>query len=249
MIADIAEQTGTKFIILIDEWDALFREAKNNIALQKSYIKMLRGLLKNTHTDKSIATAYMTGILPIKKYGTESALNNFDEFTMINPAPLSQYIGFTEEEVKILCEKHSMDFSSMKNWYDGYVFEDLHIYNPKSVLDAIKRQSFNSYWTQTESYESLKHYINMNFDGLKLAILFMLEGGRYNIITRKFQNDIININSKDDVLTLLVHLGYLAFDNNTNEVYIPNKEIEAEFRNVLEESDWHIIAEELEQSE
>ena len=96
MIADIAEQTGTKFIILIDEWDALFREAKNNIELQKSYIKMLRGLFKNTHTDKSIAAAYMTGILPIKKYGTESALNNFDEFTMINPAPLSQYIGFTE---------------------------------------------------------------------------------------------------------------------------------------------------------
>ena len=89
----------------------------------------------------------------------------------------------------------------------------------------------------------------MNFDGLKLAVLFMLEGGRCNIITRKFQNDIININSKDDVLTLLVHLGYLAFDNNTDEVYIPNKEIEAEFRNVLEESDWHIIAEELEQSE
>ena len=242
MIADIAEQTGTKFIILIDEWDALFREAKNNIELQKSYIKMLRGLFKNTHTDKSIAAAYMTGILPIKKYGTESALNNFDEFTMINPAPLSQYIGFTEEEVKSLCEKHSMDFSSMKNWYDGYVFGNLHIYNPKSVLDAIKRQSFSSYWTQTETYESLKHYINMNFDGLKLAVLFMLEGGRCNIITRKFQNDIININSKDDVLTLLVHLGYLAFDNNTDEVYIPNKEIEAEFRNVLEESDWHIVA-------
>ena len=249
VLNDIRNITGDKFIVLIDEWDAIFRERSSDIDLQNQYLDMLRGLFKSSITDRVIAGAYLTGILPIKKYGTQSALNNFNEFTMLNPEPLSQYIGFTESEVKRLCVKHDVSFYEMQRWYDGYVFGNTHIYNPKSVLSALQRKVFESYWTETETYLSLKKYIDMNFDGLRDNILIMVSGGRCEIKTRTFQNDMLNITSKDDVLTLLVHLGYLAFDRKTKEVYIPNEEISEEFKNALDSRAWIIVQKALEESE
>lgn len=232
-----------KFIILIDEWDAIFRECPNDIKLQEEYIELLRSLFKTSRTDAFLAGAYMTGILPIKKYGTHSALNNFDEITMLDPEPFSEFIGFTEQEVQDICLKHDLDFVLMKKWYDGYVFDGLHIYNPKSVQSAVRKKKFRSYWIETETYFSLKKYIKMNFAGLKDCVSLMINGGRCRINTRNFQNDMTNINSKDDVLTLLVHLGYLAFDDNTQEVYIPNEEIMDEFKNTLDEKDADAVIE------
>lgn len=249
VLKEIRDITGNKFIVLIDEWDAIFRERSLDVELQNQYIAMLRGLFKSSITDRVIAGAYLTGILPIKKYGTQSALNNFNEFTMLNPEPLSEFIGFTEREVKDLCAKHDVSFNEMQRWYDGYVFGYTHIYNPKSVLSALQRKVFESYWTETETYLSLKKYIDMNFDGLKDSILIMLNGGRCEIKTRTFQNDMLNIKSKDDVLTLLVHLGYLAFDRLTKEVYIPNEEIFEEFKNALDTTSWIIVQKALEESE
>lgn len=249
MLKEIRDITGEKFIVLIDEWDAIFRERSSDIDLQAQYINMLRGLFKSSITDRVIAGAYLTGILPIKKYGTQSALNNFNEFTMLNPEPLSEFIGFTEQEVQKLCIKHRANFKEMQRWYDGYVFGNTHIYNPKSVLSALQRRVFESYWTETETYLSLKKYIDMNFDGLKDSILVMVNGGRCEIKTRTFQNDMLNIRSKDDVLTLLVHLGYLAFDRDTKEVYIPNEEISEEFKNALDSKAWLIVQKALEESE
>lgn len=249
VLQEIRDFTGTKFIVLIDEWDAIFRECSSDTDLQTQYINMLRGLFKSSITDRVIAGAYLTGILPIKKYGTQSALNNFNEFTMLNPEPLSEYIGFTEQEVKALCAKHEANFHEMQRWYDGYVFGKTHIYNPKSVLSALQRKVFESYWTETETYLSLKKYIDMNFDGLKDGILLMVNGGRCEIKTRTFQNDMLNIKSKDDVLTLLVHLGYLAFARDTKEVYIPNEEIAEEFKNALDNKAWLIVQKMLEESE
>jgi hypothetical protein len=230
VLADVADRTGNKFIFIIDEWDALFREAKNDTEIQKEYIYMLRALFKSSLTDKMIEAAYITGILPIKKYGTQSAMTDFKEYTMLQPEPLQYYVGFTEQEVKKLCESSKLDFREVQHWYDGYIIsEDVHVYNPMSVMDALERNRIKNYWTQSETYESLKIYIEMDFDGLKEAIVQMLGGARYRIEVGSFQNDMTNINDKDDVLTLLVHLGYLAYDSVEHTIYIPNEEIRQEF--------------------
>lgn len=231
MLYNITEATGNQFVFIIDEWDALFREAKDDAALHEAYIKLLRGLFKNSgKTDKMIAAAYMTGILPIKKYGNQSAVSDFREYTMLSPGGLAEYMGFTEPEVKALCEEYSMDFVQMKYWYDGYSFSKLKsVYNPNSVMEAIDREEFGSYWTRTETYEALKIYIDMDEDGLREAITQMLGGESVKIMSESFQNDMVSIKSKDDVLTLLVHLGYLAYDAREEKVFIPNEEVRKEF--------------------
>ncbi|MBD5393079.1 MAG: AAA family ATPase [Lachnospiraceae bacterium] len=230
MLTNVTEATKNKFIIIIDEWDALFRETKNDTDLQKEYIQLMRSLFKSSLTDKMIEGAYITGILPIKKYGTQSALTDFEEYTMLQPEPLEEYVGFTENEVRNLCAKSKICFSEIQNWYDGYILgNDIHIYSPKSVLDAIKRNRLGSYWTQTETYESLKIYIDMDEDGLKETIVQMLGGASCSVDVGTFQNDMTNIQCKDDVLTLLVHLGYLAYNANDKTVFIPNEEVRQEF--------------------
>lgn len=250
MLAQVAELTGRKFIVIIDEWDALFREAKNDADLQKEYIRLLRGLFKSSLTDKMIEAAYMTGILPIKKYGTQSALTDFREYTMLQPKKLAEYVGFTEKEVNDLCWEYGMDFEDAKRWYDGYSFPKVKsVYSPNSVVQAISNEEFGDYWTETETYESLKFYIGLNEDGLREAVISMLGGQRCRINTRTFQNDISSFKSKDDVLTLLVHLGYLAYDSVKKEVYIPNQEVADEFKNAVEYSGWEGISAALRASE
>lgn len=231
MLFSVAEATGNKFIVIIDEWDALFREAKYNTSLQEEYIQLLRGLFKSSgQTDKMIEAAYMTGILPIKKYGTQSALTDFREYTMAAPKKLAEYVGFTESEVKNLCSRYCLDFNEAKRWYDGYSFHRIKsIYSPNSIIEAIKNEEFGTYWTETETYETLKIYIDMDKDGLKEAIVQMLGGAECKIDIGTFQNDMTNIRSKDDVLTLLVHLGYLAYHAKEKTVSIPNEEVRQEF--------------------
>lgn len=232
-LSNITKVTKNKFIIIIDEWDALFREAKYDNELQKEYIQLLRGLFKSSLTDKMLKGAYMTGILPIKKYGTQSALTDFKEYTMIEPEPLEEYVGFTEQEVLKLCSDSKMNFHDVQAWYDGYVLGECHIYSPKSVMDALHRKRLGNYWTRSETYESLKLYIDMDEDGLKEAIVQMLGGAHNSVNVGTFQNDMTNIKSKDDVLTLLIHLGYLAYNANDKTVYIPNEELKQEFLNAV----------------
>lgn len=231
MLYSITEATGNKFIVIIDEWDALFREMQNDVVLQEAYIKLLRGLFKNSgKTDKMIEAAYMTGILPIKKYGTQSAMSDFLEYSMTQPEPLETFVGFTQEEVQDLCRDSSLAFEDIRKWYDGYILGNhTHIYNPQSVLEAIRRKRIGNYWIQSETYESLKLYIELNEDGLKEAIVQMLGGAQIKIDVTTFQNDMTTIKSKDDVLTLLVHLGYLAYEIDSRSVFIPNEEIREEF--------------------
>ena len=230
-LAAVHSLTGDRFIVIIDEWDALFREAKDNAALQEEYIKLLRGLFKNSgFTDKMIAAAYMTGILPIKKYGTQSALTDFREYTMTQPEPLEQYVGFTEKEVQDLCKSSGLGFEEIQKWYDGYVLgNNTHIYSPRSVTEALRRNRIGNYWAQSETYESLRLYIELDLNGLKEAIVQMLGGARIRIDVATFQNDLTTIRSRDDVLTLLIHLGYLAYDIDSRSVFIPNEEIREEF--------------------
>lgn len=235
-------QTGRGFVFIIDEWDCVFRVAKNRKEIQKDYLDFLRGLFKDS---EYVELAYMTGILPIKKYGEHSAVNIFDEYSMIAPKNLGEYFGFTEEEVREQCRQKSMCYAELEKWYDGYRLGDMHIYNPKSVVDALTWNEVQSYWTGTETYEALKIYIDMDFDGIKEAVAVMLGNGECGIDPSTFQNDMTTFQTKDDVLTLLVHLGYLTYDRKNSAVLIPNQEIEQEFMRAVRIGGWDSLVQAL----
>ena len=235
-LKNIYAQEKVPFVILIDEWDCVFREAPDEEEAQKKYLDFLRDWLKDK---EYTALVYMTGILPIKKYGSHSALNMFQEFSMTNQREMEEYVGFTEAEVKEICEKYERNFDEMKAWYDGYSFLRVKsVYNPKAVVEAALSGVFDSYWTKTETYEALRSYIEMNYDGLRDMVTEMLAGAHLHINTGRFGNDMTSFESADDVLTLLIHLGYLAYDFEKEEVYIPNREISKEFYNAIEGAGW-----------
>ncbi len=246
-LREIFVETDKQFIFLVDEWDCVMRERQESEALQKQYLDFLRNLLKD---QPYVALAYMTGILPVKKYGQHSALNMFYEYSMTDQKALEKYTGFTDTEVKELCRRFGMDFEETSSWYDGYVFRKYrHIYNPRSVVEAMCWGDFSSYWTSTETYEALKIYMDMDFDGLRQDIVQMLGGGHVRLNTRSFQNDMHTFHVKDDVLTLLIHLGYLAYDSKEKEVFIPNREIIGEFETAMNVSGWPEVVRILKASE
>ena len=250
VLAKINALTKEQFIIIIDEWDCLFREDKNNEKLQKEYINLLRGLFKGTPSGAFLKLAYITGILPIKKYGTQSALNNFREHTMVSPRQMAEYVGFTETEVKNLCEAHDLSFKEMQRWYDGYYFDKTgHVYSPNSVIEAVDNREFGNYWSRTETCESLKTYIAMNFKGLRQLIVDMLGGSGCSIDVESFQNDITSFYSADDVITLLIHMGYLAYDNKTKKVFIPNEEVRSVFLRAVKNDGWNDVIKAVNKSE
>ena len=228
------ELTNGKFIMIIDEWDAPIRETPE---IQKIYLQFLRTLFKGSGTtDKIFAAVYMTGILPIKKDGSQSAISDFKEFSMIKPRKFGGYVGFTEEEVRMLCKEHHSNFEMMKQWYDGYTFRNAgSVYNPNSVMEAIRNDDFDSYWTQTSAAESLMGYISLDFDGLAKNITELIGGGTIKADTKGFANDLTTFRNRDDVLTLLIHLGYLAYDEASGTVHIPNEEIRMEFTQIVRE--------------
>ena len=237
IMEDVYVEASARFIFIIDEWDCIFREYKQDKEAQKQYLDFLRNLLK----DKPyVELAYMTGILPIKKYGTHSALNMFKEISMLNATPLESFMGFTEQEVYDLCLKYNMDYNEMKKWYDGYrMSDDISVYNHRSVVYALMDRKYENYWTSTETYEALQVYIDMNFDDLKDNIVQLLAEENVPVQTTSFQNDMTTFKSKDDVLTLLIHLGYLGYNSSDHTCYIPNKEVVDSFVNSIRSSDWH----------
>ncbi|MDO5132000.1 MAG: AAA family ATPase [Eubacteriales bacterium] len=243
---DVYTQTKIPFIIIIDEWDCIFRIHQEDDEAQKKYLDYLRNLLKD---QPYVALAYMTGILPVKKYGQHSALNMFTEVSMTNPRELARETGFTKEEVMALCERYDMPYEEEKHWYDGYNLRGISVYNPRSVVMSMTGHDFDNYWTQTETFEALRVYIEMDFDGLREKVIRMIAGERIPINTEKFQNDMRSLSTADDVLTLLIHLGYLTYDFETNEVWIPNNEVQKEFINCIEDRGWEIVMKEIRASE
>ncbi|MDY3848310.1 MAG: AAA family ATPase [Prevotella sp.] len=260
-LASINQDTGEKFFFIIDEWDAICREFPDRQKMKgdpatvvptilDEYVMLLRRLFKTQDSDRVFAGAYLTGILPIKRYNTESALNNFCEYSMIRPGKMAKDLGFTYEEVEALCEKHEMDLHEMERWYDGYrIGRASRMFNPYSVFKAIRNEEYGSYWTTTGAYDSVITYIQMNFEGLKDDVIRMLAGERVSVNTLKFQNDMYIVKSKNDVLTVLIHLGYLAYDNDKKKCFIPNKEVADEFQNAVEDTAWTRIAKVLTDSE
>lgn len=234
-LINAVEYTGKKFIAVIDEWDAPIRTAPG---ILKEYLGFLRMLFKSSGTTPKIfAAAYMTGILPIKKDGSESAVSDFDEFSVLDAGEFAKYTGFTENEVKRLCDEKRMDFLALKKWYDGYSFgSEKSMYNPYSVMKAIDRKRVRSYWRKTSAAEALITYVELGGDELQEKIARLIAGEEVTVYTDDFENDLGSFKSDDDVLTLLIHLGYLSYDEDSSLVKIPNAEVQEEFSRILKKA-------------
>ncbi len=236
-------------VFIIDEWDAICREFKPGTGAMDRYVNWLRRMFKGVNASSVFAGVYMTGILPVKKYKTESALNNFIEYSMVEPGKMASYFGFTKDEVRVLAEKHGVDFDELEKWYDGYkIGNEPSMFNPNSVMQAVNRERCKSYWASTGAFEAVAHYIQMNYEGLKDDIIRMLSGESCPVDPTGFQNDMSVIQSRDDVLTVLIHLGYLSYDRREEECYIPNREVASEMVNAVKANNWQPVVEAIQQS-
>ena len=245
----VVDSSRQLFIFIIDEWDAICREFKAGTHAMDEYVSWLRRMFKGSNSPQVFVGVYMTGILPIKKYKTESALNNFIEYSMVEPVDMAPYFGFTKEEVEALAERHRVDFDELEKWYDGYqIGDEQSIFNPNSVMQALRSRRCRSYWGATGAYDAVAHYISMNYEGLKDDIVQMVAGERCAVDPTGFQNDMSVIHSKDDVLTVLIHLGYLSYDWKENECYIPNREVAGEMVNAVKMNNWKYVADAIEKS-
>ena len=222
-LVSIYEETGDKFVFIIDEYDVIIRDQEYSSEI-KGYLSFLVSLFKNSVVSPAIALSYLTGIMPIIKDKTQSGLNNFTEYTMVDADDMAPFMGFTEEEVRSLASKSGMAFDDLKKWYDGYNLKGLEIYSPKSVINAIEEGVCDDYWSQTSSYEAVTDYISLDLDGLKDDVVSMLSGDRVEVSTSFYRNT-MSFDTKDDVLTYLIHLGYLAYDSGDGTCRIPNNEI------------------------
>ena len=245
----VSIETGEQFVFIIDEWDAICREFSPGTKAMDNYVNWLRRLFKSQDAMRVFACAYMTGILPIKKYNTESALNNFQEYSMVEPRRMGKFFGFTKDEVRVLAEKHDMDFDELEKWYDGYqIGDELSMFNPNSVMQAIDSGRCRSFWASTGAYDAVVNYIQMNYEGLKDDVISMLAGGRCSVDPTGFQNDMSIIHSKNDVFTVLIHLGYLSYNWRKDECYIPNREVAGEMVNAVKATNWRHLADALDAS-
>ena len=246
----INEATGDTFVLIVDEWDAICREFPPTSTAMDSYVGWMRRMFKDVNASRVFAGVYMTGILPIKKYKTESALNNFIEYSMVEPVDMGRFFGFTKDEVRALAAKHRVDFDELEKWYDGYqIGDEMSMFNPNSVMQAVNSRRCRSFWASTGAFDAVANYINMNFGGLKDDIIKMLSGGRCKVNPTKFQNDMSIVTSRDDVLTVLIHLGYLSYDWRKDECYIPNHEVAGEMVNAVEANHWQHVVDALQASE
>lgn len=241
VLIDLNMATGEKFVMVIDEWDAICREAADKPGLMDRYVNFLRRMFKGSKTATVFACVYMTGILPIKRYGTQSALNDFQEFSMTKPRQLAGLFGFTETEVRALCDKYGMNYEDMKGWYDGYRFgpNQPSVYNPNSVMIACSSHEYGNYWGRTSAFEALQRYIDLDMNGVQDSLEKLLRGERQEVKALRFGFDVSSIGSDDELLTLFIHLGYLSYDVEEETATVPNKEIRIEFVEALRGSKTH----------
>jgi hypothetical protein len=254
-LKEICNHTKEQFILIMDEWDLIYRDYRNDTQLQESFIDFLRGLFKGKKGQGSFAFAYLTGILPIKKYNSQSALNGFDEYNMLSPGDYAPYFGFTEDEVANIVKSPDCKVShqDLKEWYEGYKIKGVDIYNPNSVCKAVSRNECISYWSGTSSNEEFVRIINTDFQGIKEDIINLIEGDEVTFSCANFQNDMVNIKDKNDVFSLLVCLGYLGCSETKNKyrkvAYVPNAEIKAVLMDIVREQNWYERMETIKRSE
>ena len=231
-IEKVYKKKKEKFVVILDEYDVLVRE-KVRASIFDPYLNFLNGIFKNADLAPAIALAYLTGILPVVRDKIQSKLNLFTEYTMTDSMQLSEFVGFTEEETQSLCEQYHLDFEECKRWYNGYKLDFIdntfEIYNPKSVVQAMLTRKCGDYWTKTGSYDSIRSYISMNFEGIKDDVKAMIAGGHIDVKVDAFLNTMTDFHSKDAIFAYLIHLGYLAYDSTTKQCFIPNNEIRSEW--------------------
>ena len=231
-IQQVYKETGEKFVFIIDEYDVLVREQVNKEDLNL-YLVFLVSLFKNSQLKPAIALAYITGILPVIKDKVQSKLNIFKEYTMLDAEDFAEFTGFTTEEVRSLCKKYNCSFDECRSWYDGYKIGNYEIYNPEAVIQAVPKGKFKSYWSKTSSYEVISDKIRMNFSGIKDCVIKMLSGGKVDVDVQSYKNTLSDFANKNDVFTYLIHLGYLAYDEENGQCYIPNWEISGEWQRAI----------------
>ncbi len=237
-LSSVVDATGRKLVAIIDEWDIPVRDSDSTPKIQKEYLEFLRSLFKSEITKKVFAGVYMTGILPVKKDGSHSAISEFNEYSILDPEDFARYVGFLEEEVHTICNIKDVSFEKMRNWYNGYTLyleddEPISVYNPNSVIKASYRGKFKSYWEQSTAVYSALDYINMDFDALGDAVEKLTAGLDVPVKTQRFKNDLVSFESADDVLTLLIHFGYFTYDREKQTIRIPNYEIQTEFGDMI----------------
>jgi len=247
-LAEINEKTGERFIMIIDEWDMLVRDVEQDV--QDEYVNFLRAMFKSNKANRIFRLVYMTGILPIIKIKTQSALNNFVEYSIIDPGRTSKYYGFTEQEVEVLCKAHDMNLELMRHAYDGYIIGDQKsMFNPFSVMQSILKGNYNSFWSKTASFMAIESYLNIDADQVRTKIIRMMNGEEEFVRVSSFRNDMKSIETSDDVLTLLAHLGYLSYNPENQAVRIPNTEVADEFENAVRFAGWNELSKAVGQSQ
>ena len=237
-LANVVEETGRQFVAIIDEWDAPIRSQKSTLDTQMDFLEFQHSLFKSDITQTVFAAAYMTGILPIKKDGSQLAISEFWEYSIIRPKRFAPFMGFLEEEVCRICERTQISFEKMRDWYNGYHLEtmegkSLPVYNPNSVMRASVDGDFQSYWSQSSAVGGAAEYINLNYAGLGEAAERLTAGLEVSYDIQEFQNDLTSFQSADDVLTLLTHLGYLTYDTERGVGWLPNYEVRTEFGRMI----------------
>ena len=246
-ILRVYSATGETFVILMDEYDVLVREQVNP-DLFAEYLSFMNGLFKSDTLRPAISLAYLTGILPVVRDKVQSKLNNFEEYTILDAEDMAEFVGFTGEEVKSLCNANGIDFDECRLWYDGYRQHGFEIYNPESVVKSLRKKVFGSYWGQTSTYEAITDRIRQNFAGTREAVIRMLAGEEVDVNVTRFMNTMTSFHTKDDLLTYLIHLGYLAYNFEEGTCRIPNKEVRQEWFNAIETEDEYAVTTQIIQS-
>ncbi len=242
-LVNAVNKNGRQFVWICDEWDNFFREPTDDPNAKANYIELLRSLFRDKDTCTTVfAAAYMTGILPMIKMKGYSALAEFDDYTMFAPGDLAPYIGFTESEVRDLLARNPrcrITYDEMAEWYEGYSFPDAGpIFNPRSVIEAIKKNICKSYWSATDSNEQFRELVALQNDGLREDVESLLRGGEVPADDASFDNDLATLPKagRNATIAAMVHLGYLSLSPETGYARIPNKEIRKMYVNMLQNS-------------
>lgn len=243
-ISDMFSATNEKFIFIFDEWDYIFN---NNLFKenQNDFLEFLRNLLKD---QPYVALCYMTGVLPIKKYSSGSALNMFDEYTFLKDRQFGQYFGFTEKEVLKLCESGEMDFKELESWYNGYTTaKGIKVYNPRSVVKALKDGNCESYWTNTGAMAEVLVYLKYNTLEIRDDVIQMVSGQEIDItIDEEFRAGQHEPKTKEEIYSAMIVLGFLSYYDGY--LKIPNKELMKEFQKALKDESFGYVSEIIENS-
>lgn len=241
----VFEKSKEKFVFIFDEWDYIF----NNelfVEEQNNFLEFLRNLLKD---QPYVALCYMTGVLPIKKYSSGSALNMFDEFTFLKDRTFDEYFGFTEHEVISLCNKNvEMDFKELENWYNGYLSaRGVKIYNPRSVVKALQNTYCESYWTNTGAMDEVAEYLKNNTLEIRDDVIEMVSGEEIDIIIdEEFRAGQGTPRTKEEIYSAMIVLGFLSYHDGY--LKIPNKELMKEFEKALKDKSFGYVSEIIENS-